>query len=331
MATAILEMNVGALRTSGFPVYSLNRDEKRQQLLTLLEYDHTQVIQNGVVGQTMHGLSLAWHYQPHAWGVRCGKMLTPIEVFGNDALLHDALVRREKLGSCRTENDLRKTLRGYSGTQGVSNFRPVAMAAICDRYLPSSGGTVWDMSAGYGGRLLGALACTRVHRYIGTDPASLTFDGLCEMSEELLPAMRLMGFHPPIVQLYKMGSEDFVPEPESLSLCCTSPPYGQHEKYSSEASQSYIRFPTNGLWMNDFMRMTLENCRIGLKQDGFLVMNLADTKGYPTLTKDFLSLAKDTGFTMVETLQLALSKMVGTDKKLASHKYEPVFVFTKRP
>jgi hypothetical protein len=62
-----------------------------------------------------------------------------------------------------------------------------------------------------------------------------------------------------------------------------------------------------------------------------VVMNLADTKTYPTLTRDFLSLAKDTGFTLVETLQLALSMMVGMDKQSASHKYEPVFVFTKRP
>ena len=59
-------------------------------------------------------------------------------------------------------------------------------------------------------------------------------------------------------------------------------------------------------------------------------MNLADTTGYPTLTKDFLAVAKNTGFTLVETLQLALSKMVGTDKQSASHKYEPIYVFTKR-
>jgi len=83
--------------------------------------------------------------------------------------------------------------------------------------------------------------------------------------------------------------------------------------------------------MNEYMRMTLENCRAGLRRDGFLVMNLADTKSYPTLTKDFVALAKDTGFTLVETLQLALSKGPGTDKLSATHKFEPVFVVRKSP
>jgi hypothetical protein len=150
------------------------------------------------------------------------------------------------------------------------------------------------------------------------------------MSEELIPAIQRMGFQPPIVELHKMGSEDFFPEPESLSLCCTSPPYGSHEKYSDEPTQSCIRFPTNELWMNEYMRMTLDNCRHGLKSDGYLVMNIADTTSYPTLTNDFLAMAKDAGFTLVKTLQLALSKMAGTDKQSASHKYEPVYVFTKK-
>jgi hypothetical protein len=185
------------------------------------------------------------------------------------------------------------------------------------------------MSAGFGGRLLGALACPRVLKYIGTDPSSLTFDGLMEMKTELPPMLNVMGYPSPIVDLIRIGSEDYRPEPDSLSLCLTSPPYAGHEKYSDEPTQSCIRFPNNELWMNDFMRMTLENCRIGLKQDGLLVMNLADTKAYPTLTRDFLSLAKDTGFTLVETLQLKLSRIPGTGKQMASHKYEPVYVFRK--
>ena len=79
------------------------------------------------------------------------------------------------------------------------------------------------------------------------------------------------------------------------------------------------------------MRRTLDNCRVALKKDGFLVMNLADTKTYPTLTTDFLSLAEGTGFTLVETLQLALARMPGTGKQMASYKYEPIYVFQRAP
>ena len=314
---------------AGFPIYCFTFQEKRKKLLQFLKGDYRRLIRNGVIGQNMTGLALCWSFFPHSWFVQCGDMLTPMQVFSHH--LEDALVRRRAMDKCKTASDLRKALSTYSGAQGVSNFRPSAALALYNRYLPKEGGAVWDMSSGFGGRLLGAMACHKVKKYIGTDPATLTHRGLCAMRDELLPMMDTMGYRTPAIELHHMGSEDFPPEPESIDCCLSSPPYSSHEKYSDELTQSCIRFPTNELWMNEYMRMTLENCRVGLKRDGFLVMNLADTKSYPTLTKDFLVLAKNTGFKLVEKLQLALSKVVGTDKWSATHKYEPVFAFRKTP
>lgn len=315
------------MNTSEFPIYSLNREEKREHLLTLLGRDYCEWIQDGIVKQTMQGLNLAWHYFPHQWSIPCGNMTTPMDVFSRH--LEDALVRRRALGACESPSDLRKALRGYSGAQGVSNFRPTAAAAIYDRYLPEDGGAVWDMSAGFGGRLLGALASSKVTRYIGTDPATMTMDGLREMRDELLPLVLDMGYEAPEVALHHIGSEDFIPEPESLSMCFTSTPYGSHERYSDEPTQSYLRFPTNEEWLDGYMRMTLDNCRAGLKTDGFLAVNIAGVPSYPTLHQDFVALAVATGWHLVETLQLVLSRMPGTGKQTASHKYEPVFVFQR--
>ena len=43
-------------RREGFPVYSLKRDEKRQELLELLLADHAGIIdKQGRIKQTMHG------------------------------------------------------------------------------------------------------------------------------------------------------------------------------------------------------------------------------------------------------------------------------------
>jgi len=314
-----------------FPFYTLTEKGKRRHLRTLLNGDYSGLIEDGIVRQSMAGLNLAWTYFPHSWSVRCGDMLTPMEVFRHH--LVDALERRRALGgACETASDIRKALRTYSGTQAVSGFRPTAACALFHRYLPVSGGVTWDMCSGWGGRLLGALVSPRVVKYIGTEPCTLTFDGLCKMRDELPLLLNAMGYPYPVptVALERIGSEDYKPKPGSLDLCFTSPPYGPgHEKYSTEQTQSCVKFPTNELWMNEFMRMTLENCRVGLKRDGFLVMNLANTKSYPTLTTDFLSLAKDRGFKLVEALQLALSKMPGTGKQDASHKHEPIFAFRK--
>jgi hypothetical protein len=316
-------------RRDGFPVYSLNSQQKLKRLKSLLKSAAKSRVSKGVVSQNMSGLSLAWNYFPHAWDVRSGSMITPKEVFFDNELFHKAIHKQLKHSSYISHVSVRKSLRFLSGAQGVSNFRPTAASALYRRFLPASGGVVWDMSAGFGGRLLGALACPRVKKYIGTDPATITMAGLREMREELLPMARALGRSPLDVELHQCGSEDFVPEPSSLDLCLTSPPYLGHEKYSAELTQSYLKFPTKEEWLHGFLGGTLLNCRIGLKPEGKLVVNLANVPTYPELEQDFVTLATNSGWKLVSTLRLALSKMMGTRNSGGKHKFEPVFVFKK--
>ena len=322
-------MNLSSVRTQGFPVYALDRRQKMEELRLLLRFDHTCIIRDGVVGQSMHGLALANTYHPHMWSIKCGKMRTPQEVYSSDTLLSDALKRRERMGKCETQSDLRKALKIYSGAQSVSSFRASAAAALYDRYLPSEGGVVYDPSAGFGGRMLGALSCRKVTRYIGVDPSLKTMDGLRAMSDELPLLMQGLGYEPPAIELHQRGSEDFRPERESIDCAMSSPPFFNCEKYSTEKTQSYIKFPTPEEWMHGFIKRTLDNCRVGLKRDGFLVINIAGVNSYPTLAKDFLALALQCGFRHRETLKLALSAMPGTRDGSSPFKHEPIFVFVK--
>lgn len=316
------------VRAVGLPVYSLDRDEKQNALYKLLRYDRTNLIRDGMVGQTMHGLALAWHYFPHAWGVRCSGRRSPLDTFADDNRLQNALSRRKRFGALASDSDVRKAIRTVSGTQAVSNFRPTAAAAIYDRYMSEGDGVTWDMSAGYGGRQLGAIASNRVRKYIGTDPASLTFDGLNEMAEELPFLAECMGFGRTEVELHKVGSEDFVPEKGSVQLAFTSTPYFNAEHYSAEPTQSYIKFAKRESWLNDFLGATLSNCHNGLTASGILAVNIANVATYANLTEDFLALASRCGFRHIETLRLALSAMPGT-RNGSPYKFEPVYVFRK--
>ncbi|SVC33922.1 uncharacterized protein METZ01_LOCUS286776, partial [marine metagenome] len=117
----------------------------------------------------MHGLALLWSYMPHAFDVQCGKMNTPLYTFLNDK--EKIKKKMEMFGSVDSQSGLRKILKVMTGTQGVSNFRPTAAQAIYEKFLPD-GGTTWDMSGGYGGRLLGAIK-THIN-YIATEPAKET-------------------------------------------------------------------------------------------------------------------------------------------------------------
>lgn len=315
----------------GFPHYVLTDAEKSKELRSLLEYDHSGLIADGVVGQTMHALGTAWSYFPHAWGVRSGDKRTPIEVFKDDLLLRKAIVKmiRHTSNSRLTQSVLRKGLRSFSGTQGVSNFRPTAAAAIYHKYLPENGVT-WDMSMGWGGRLLGAVACHKVKKYIGCDPATETFAGLTRMDADIKRLLPDRGLE---TSLHMLGSETAemraaLPE-GGVDLCFTSPPYweddGVIENYSDEPTQSHTKFPTREGWLNGFMGTTIDNCKTALKTGGILALNVSERLG-----DDIKRLAAERGFVLVETLQLSLSKMMGTRHTTkASHKYEPVYVFRK--
>jgi hypothetical protein len=326
MVTNLLTFD--GVRSGGLPVYSLTMEEKWREMRLLLDYDRTQLIEDGIIGQTMHGLGLAWHYFPHAWSVRCGGRLSPRDTFADSERLENALSRRRKYGTLKSSSDLRKAIKTVSGTQSVSNFRPSAAASLYDRYMPKSDGVTWDMSAGYGGRMLGAIASSRVRKYIGNDPATLTFDGLTEMAAELPSMAEQLGAEPTEIELHKIGSEDFVPDRGAIHLAYTSPPYFTAEHYSEEPTQSYIKFPTREAWLSGFLGATLSNCHAGLADSGILAVNIANVASYPNLTEDFLWLARRCGFRHVETLRLALAAMPGT-RTGSPYKFEPVYVFRK--
>jgi hypothetical protein len=265
-------------REAGYPHYVLTEGEKHIAFKKLAKFDHANLISSGVVRQSMHGLGLAWSYFPHAVNVRCKNMRTPLEVFNNDDLLRKAIGKRIKYGTYMSDSGMRKTLRSFTGTQAVSNFRPSAAAAIYHRYVPE-GGTTWDMSSGWGGRLLGAMACSKVGRYIGNDPATATFKGLCTLRNEITPLVS----RPFQVDLHCEGSEVFRPRANSVDLCFTSPPYFGIEKYSTEDTQSYLKFPTNEEWLAGFMYQTVKNCLTSLTPGGILVLNVSKAMGVEKL------------------------------------------------
>jgi hypothetical protein len=343
-------------RAKGFPHYDLSPEEKRGKLRKLLDYDFSSVIPHGIVQQRTHFNPLASTYFPHMWDVRAGGKRTTQELFHDGEKLPRAMWKRNKLRdrskqelqeesslpnifgvylppSVLTLSSRQKALRTYSGTQGVSNFSPVAAASIYHHLLPDRGGVTWDMSCGWGGRLLGAIGCKKVRKYIGCDPAVETFKGLEQTRDELLPMARNMG-RDLDVEIYRLGSETKEMtklKPNSADLCWTSPPYFAQERYSGDPAQSWKKYPDQESWLNAFMAATLDNCAYCLKSDGILATNIANVSSYKgSLEDDFVVLAKSKGFTHVDTLTLLLSAMPGAKQKYGKHKSEPIFVFRKR-
>jgi hypothetical protein len=338
--------------------HDLSPDEKEAKLRKLIDYDFSKIIQDGVIKQRTHYNRLASCYFPHMASVRAGGKRTPLELFNNHPLLIKAMEKRQKLHigskvrskaelaeekqirwlrdflpeSLLTAPSIQKALRTYSGTQGVSNFSPVAAAAIYHELLPDQGGVTWDMSCGWGGRLLGAIACKKVRTYIGCDPSTETYKGLLTMRDELLPMARSMGRNLD-VEPHMLGSEMMRPnlEPNSVDLCFSSPPYFAQEQYSDEDTQSWKKFSTHEAWMTGFVGTTLDNCAYCLKPDGLLAVNIADVSSHPTLAQEFVEYAEGHGWKLIKTRKLALSVMPGTrQKQKGKFKHEPIFIFRRK-
>ena len=327
----------------GFPYYATDKQYRESQFKTLQSTDFKGLLtQDKVIKPNQTGLSLAWSYMPHSFGIRCGKMRTPMEIYENEEHFKKG-IRKLLTGSFfgqvsvdtlmpiasnldgeiteispaskhKSESVMRSLLRRYTGTQCVSNFRPTAAACLYSHFA-HPGAMVWDMSMGYGGRILGAIISDI--NYVGTDPAELTFKGLKEIKKDF-------GRENRHYFLNKCGSETFVPKENTLDFAFTSPPYFNWEQYGDEAGQSFNQYSGNEEWNNGFLRTTIQNAYIGLKKGKYMGLNVANIKSHKTFEDDTVRIAVEEGFTHTDTYKLQLSSQE------SGAKYEPIFIFQKK-
>ena len=306
-------------KNRGFPHYDLTIDQKNKEFETFKLYNISNVIEkDNTLKQTFHCMGLCWSYFPHHWAIKSRNMKTPVDVWQSDDLLLKALRSRIKWGGKvaldgkMSDSDLRKAIRSYSGVQRVSNFRPSAAAAIYQKYC-LEGGKVWDMSSGFGGRLIGAIRSKTVSKYYGNDPSTLTYEGLLKMASE---------FNLIDIDIKKIGSEFYCPN-DDIDLCFTSPPYFNTEIYSDDKEQSCHMYKTTDSWNESFLKKTIQNCKKVLKNNGKMILNVANVVTHKTLENDTVRIATEEGFVLKDTMLLKLS----TISYKGGHKHEPVFVF----
>jgi tRNA1(Val) A37 N6-methylase TrmN6 len=214
-------------------------------------------------------------------------------------------------------------LRTFSKTTRVSNFRPVVAKAVIERYS-EDGESVLDFSSGYSGRLLGCMALDR--SYLGIDPnrnqvrnsrkllrtvskfISLTskyvIEGGC--AEDVLPNLRRSSFH----------------------LIFSSPPYFNLERYSQEPTQSYIRYPRYQLWKECFLERILVASERLLRDGGYLVVNVANSGGYPIADDCFKIGRQILQHVATQSILLARKPYLKSHEN-GRYKPEPLFVFRK--
>jgi len=258
-----------------------------------------------------------------------------------------------------------------SWCQYAVNFPPLTAKFLYEKYtnhiVEQDTIKIYDPSSGWGGRLLGAMSVRspfKIH-YIGTDPnkdhtitlpdgtLSTKYEDLARYYNEVKnDAVLFKKYHSH--EIYQLGSEVIGEDPNfqkhkgELDLVFTSPPYFCKEAYAEDESQSYKKYNTYETWRDGFLKQTLQTAVEYLKNDRYLLWNIADIK----LGKMLLPLEDDSkeileslGMQYEGVLKMALARMPGanridveTGKATAKNsckingqvmKYEPIFVFYK--
>jgi hypothetical protein len=253
--------------------------------------------------------------------------------------------------------------------QYAVNFPPLTAKFLYEKFTENFKTqdqiNIYDPSAGWGGRLLGALSVddSRNIHYIGTDPntdhnienGKTKYHDFAEFFNT--KTYRANGLFPKIhtYEIFQHGSEEIHKDPAfqkykgKLDIIFTSPPYFSKEAYSEDGEQSYKKFSQYDLWRDGFLRKTLETCVEYLRNDRYLLWNIADAvfdgKTLP-LEQDSIDFLTSFGMQYQGKLKMALAQMPGgnridTETGLPKSKnfckindktwlkYEPIFIFYK--
>jgi hypothetical protein len=293
-------------RAEGFPHYRLSNKQVRLEFSRVLNLDWQRLLSRGDLRSSNAGLRLANAYQPHMWRVRVSRYLSPMDVFNDDELLRKAITRSLTIWPLRfgaNASCLRRILKTFTSTAGVSNYRPAVAKAIISKYSRSKS-VVVDFSAGYGGRLLGALALDR--QYIGIEVNKSQILGYRRMRRAIMTA----GFELPASRFFRGRAEKTLTKipTGSADLVYSSPPFFNWERYSTSSEQSYKRYDNYDRWRSEFLVPVIKQSIRILSKKGHLVLNVTAGNRLPT-PYDVQSIAQRLGFTLVETLRMIFPKI----------------------
>lgn len=245
----------------------------------------------------------------------------------------------------------------------ATNFRPLTAKHLYlhfTRHIPKDEPVVvYDPSAGWGGRILGAMACCneRQIHYVGTDPnPDHQMPDLHMTKYEYLADYfngNVRGKYRNTYEIFDIGSEEIGDCPVfeeyrgKVDFIFTSPPYFAAEGYSDDENQSYNKFPTYDSWLHGFLKPTLETGFYWLREDRYICLNIADIrldgKVFP-LQQDAKDILLNMGMAYLGNLKMVMPEAPGGSKETDAgvprirnfcrikgkrRKYEPILVFQK--
>ena len=250
--------------------------------------------------------------------------------------------------------------------QPAVNFPPLTAKLLYEKFTDHIDNQdqrfhIYDPSSGWGGRILGAMSSRKKIHYIGTDPNPDNF-GRYEAVADFYNSNCVDDFSETFTQffevekqsntydVYREGSElignnpNFQAYKGKLDLVFTSPPYFNREQYSQDENQSFKAYSQYEDWVDNFLRPTLTTAYDYLKNDRYLLWNIASIKiganTYYDLEGDSRKILEELGCEYKGKLKMLMTRMIGLDPSKTGilnsvqhennvYKFEPIFVYYK--
>ena len=208
-------------------------------------------------------------------------------------------------------SELYGIVRFYHGI--ASQFRPTVAKYIYQRFSATK---VLDPSAGWGDRLVGALATDTVVKYTGIDSNTELRDSYTKMIKKF----NIYGQN--IRMIYKPSeSVNIKTLAKDYDCIFTSPPYFTKEKYRH--MPVYTGYTH---WFQTFLKPMIEKFSKVLRSGGYFCINIEDVDKIP-IKSAMIQVFKKNGFTQCPTLKYILHHRY---VQKSYYRYEPIFVFRKK-
>ena len=142
---------------------------------------------------------------------------------------------------------------------------------------------VLDISAGWGDRLIGALAAG-VERYTAFDPNLCLREGHDKIREFFDPrGTATVHYQPFETGMRRLLDTEPSTHRGAYDLVLSSPPYFDLEAYSPDATQSHLRYPKFHAWLHGFLFVCLRLCVEAVRPGGDIIIDMDDSSGKTTV------------------------------------------------
>jgi len=250
----------------------------------------------------------------------CLNSPSPVRVWNSEKFMNSLLGSIFTLKQTEVNSNTLKTnmaLRKYISSQ----FRPSSAKCL---YQIFNAKNILDFSAGWGDRLVGALATDSVESYTGIDPNKAVYEKYSLIHQKYSPNKK--------VEFISSPAEDVNYGDRKFDFCFSSPPYFNIERYSKESTQSWQRYKKFDIWLNDFLLKMIDNLWKQLDENAIFAINISDVYSNHQVNKmsdpmnDFLF---NLGANYLGCIGYRMQKRVNSKSNQKGVFCEPIWIWQK--